>query len=164
MTSRWPYWCSKQWNCGRFSVPSQFCGSWPLFLCKRFLLSQYIIIDAAHVSESTLYILSWLIMFSRLVKDFKKRFPIADYALEFPTSGVNNYVNIWACPVWRSWRYVHGWSQVMLKTMARCLVTVLLETATKLSSITIKIFTSLSMELAGKKNIFPVFRWHVLFW
>ena len=37
-------------------------------------------------------------MFSLLVKDFKKPFSITDYALEFPTSGVNDYVNIWGMP------------------------------------------------------------------
>ena len=33
--------------------PNQSCGSWTLFLCKRFLLFQWICIDAGHVSENT---------------------------------------------------------------------------------------------------------------
>ena len=43
----------KQWNGGHVCVPNQSCGSWTLFVCKRFLLFQYICIDAGHVSEST---------------------------------------------------------------------------------------------------------------
>ena len=42
---RRPCWC-----------PNQSCGSWTLFLCKRFLLFQKICIDAGHVSENTLYL------------------------------------------------------------------------------------------------------------
>ena len=38
MTSRRPYWCPKQRNGGHVGVPNQSCGSWTLFLCKRFLL------------------------------------------------------------------------------------------------------------------------------
>ena len=38
MTSRRPYWCSKQWNGGHVGVPNKSCGSWTLFLCKQFLL------------------------------------------------------------------------------------------------------------------------------
>ena len=30
----------KQWNGGHVGVPNQSCGSWTLFLCKRFLLFQ----------------------------------------------------------------------------------------------------------------------------
>ena len=54
MTSRRPYWCLKQWNGGHVSVPNQSCGSWILFLCKHFLLCQYICIDAGYVSENAL--------------------------------------------------------------------------------------------------------------
>ena len=44
----------KQWNGGHVVLPRKSCGSWALFLCKRFLLFQYICIDAAHVSGNTL--------------------------------------------------------------------------------------------------------------
>ena len=44
----------KQWNCGHVGVPNQPRGSWTPFLCKRFLLFQWICIDAGHVSENTL--------------------------------------------------------------------------------------------------------------
>ena len=44
----------KQWNGGHVGVPNQSCGSWILFLCKRFLLFQQICIDAGHLSENTL--------------------------------------------------------------------------------------------------------------
>ena len=33
-----------------YGVPNQSCGSWTLFLCKRFLLFQSICVDAGHVS------------------------------------------------------------------------------------------------------------------
>ena len=45
----------KQWNRGHVGVPNQSWGSWTLFLYKRFLLFQYICVDAGHVSENTLY-------------------------------------------------------------------------------------------------------------
>ena len=45
----------KQWNDGHVGVPNQSCGSWTPFLCKRFLLCQYICIDAGPLSENTLY-------------------------------------------------------------------------------------------------------------
>ena len=32
MTSRRPYWCSKQWNGGHVGAPNQFSGSWTPFL------------------------------------------------------------------------------------------------------------------------------------
>ena len=38
----------KQWNGGHFGVPSQPCGSWTLFLCKRFVLFQLICIETGH--------------------------------------------------------------------------------------------------------------------
>jgi len=38
MTSRQPFWCSKQWNGGHVGVPNQSCGCWTLFLCKDFFL------------------------------------------------------------------------------------------------------------------------------
>ena len=42
---------------GYVSVPNQSCGIWTLSLCKRFLLFQWICIDAGHVSENTEFIL-----------------------------------------------------------------------------------------------------------
>ena len=39
---------------GYVSVPNQSCGIWTLSLCKRFLLFQWICIDAGHVSENAL--------------------------------------------------------------------------------------------------------------
>ena len=40
-----------QWNCGHVGVPNKSCESWTFFLCiKRFLLFQYICIDAGPVS------------------------------------------------------------------------------------------------------------------
>ena len=42
-------------------VPNQSCGSWNLFLCKRFLLFQEICVDAGHVSENALYV--WYLAF-----------------------------------------------------------------------------------------------------
>ena len=34
---------------------------------------------------------------------FLQLFSIKDYALEFPTAGVNNYVNIWGMPSLTEW-------------------------------------------------------------
>ena len=45
----------KQWNGGLVGVPNQSCGSLTLFLCKNVLLSQWISIDAGHMSENALY-------------------------------------------------------------------------------------------------------------
>ena len=39
---------------GHVGVPNQSSGSWSLFLCKRFLLFQWICIDAGHISENVL--------------------------------------------------------------------------------------------------------------
>ena len=46
----------KQRNGGHVGVPSNSCGSWALFLCKHFLLFQWIYIDAGHVSENALLV------------------------------------------------------------------------------------------------------------
>ena len=40
---------------GYVSIPRQSCGIWTLFLCKRFLLFQWICIDAGHVSENAIF-------------------------------------------------------------------------------------------------------------
>ena len=45
----------KQWHGGHVGVPRQPCGNWTLFLCKIFLLFQWISIGAGHVSENALY-------------------------------------------------------------------------------------------------------------
>ena len=45
---------AKQWNGGHVGVPRQPCRNWTLFLCKNFLLFQWISIDAGHVSENAL--------------------------------------------------------------------------------------------------------------
>ena len=49
----------KQWNGGGHDgVLNKSCGSWTLFLCKQFLLFAQICIDAGHVSENSLYLIS----------------------------------------------------------------------------------------------------------
>ena len=42
----------EHWNGGHVCVPNQYCGSWTLSLCKRFLLLQLICIAAGHVREN----------------------------------------------------------------------------------------------------------------
>ena len=48
----------KKWNSCPVSVPSQACGTWSLFVCKRFLLfkkSWVQPVGAGHASEKALY-------------------------------------------------------------------------------------------------------------
>ena len=60
----------EHWNGGHVCVSNQYCGSWTLFLCKRFLLLQLICIAAGHVSENALFttglqkykLLHWLLL------------------------------------------------------------------------------------------------------
>ena len=49
-------WSVFTWRHGdRVGVPRQSCGNWTLFLCKNFLLFQWISVDAGHVREIALY-------------------------------------------------------------------------------------------------------------
>ena len=47
----------KQWNDAHVGVPNQSFGSWTLFFCKHFLLSQWICIDSGRVSNNALFFL-----------------------------------------------------------------------------------------------------------
>ena len=55
MTSRRPYWCTKQWSGGHVGVPKKACGDWIVSSCKNFLLFQELVCIAAdHWRENDL--------------------------------------------------------------------------------------------------------------
>ena len=54
MTSRWPYWCEKQWMVILLVYQKIAVRHWTFFSCKNFLLFQKICIATDDVSENDL--------------------------------------------------------------------------------------------------------------